>query len=257
MSRTADLFEDYRGRWRNIHLERVDGILTLTLHTNGGPLLWGARAGSVHDQLGRALREIARDRDNRVLLLTGSGDAFCAGMDLQDLPGPEEPDAWLRLMREGQELLMALVDLEIPVIAAVNGPALIHAELAVLSDIVLASENAAFADVAHILGGVVPGDGAHVVWPLLLGPNRGRYFLLTGQQIGAQEALALGIVNEVLSGAALLPRAQALARQLAALPPATSRFSRIALMQPIKRALLDGLGHGLALEGLALASMPR
>ena len=243
--------------WRNIRLERAEGVLTLTLHTDGGPLLWGARPGSVHDQLGRVFREIARDRNNRVLILTGSGDAFCAGMDLQDLPGAEEPDAWLRLMREGQELLMALVDLDIPVIGAVNGPAMIHAELAVLSDIVLAAEHAVFADVAHIQGGVVPGDGAHVVWPMLLGPNRGRYFLLTGQRIEAQEALTLGIVNEVLPRDALLARANALARQLAALPPATSRFSRIALMQPFKRALLDGLSHGLALEGLALALTPR
>jgi enoyl-CoA hydratase/carnithine racemase len=226
----------------------------MRLHSNGGPLLWGARAGSIHDQLGCAFREIGCDPENRVLILTGSGDAFCAGMDLQDLPGAEEPAAWLRLMREGQELLMSLVDLEMPVIGAVNGPALIHAELAALSDIVLASDSAVFADLAHVPNGVVPGDGAHIVWPMLLGPNRGRYFLLTGQRINAREALTLGIVGEVLPADALLPRAWTLARQLAALPQATSRYSRLALIQPFKRALLEGLGHGLALEGLALAS---
>ena len=248
-------FDNYRNRWPNLRLEHADGVLQMTLHSDGGPLLWGAREGSVHDQLGRALREIARDRSQRVLILTGAGDAFCAGMNMQDLPPPEETDAWQRLMREGQELLMALVELDMPVIGAVNGPALIHAELAVLSDIVLASETAVFADVAHILGGVVPGDGAHVVWPMLLGPNRGRYFLLTGQHIAAAQAKELGIVSEVLAPAELMPRAWALARQLAALSQATSRFSRIALMQPIRRALQDGLAHGLALEGLALSAM--
>jgi enoyl-CoA hydratase/carnithine racemase len=250
-------FEGYKNSWRNLALTREDGVLQMRLHTDDGPLLWGAREGSVHDQIGEALREINRDRGNRVLILTGSGDAFCAGMNMQEMPPPEETDAWLRLMREGTELLMALVDLEIPVIAAVNGPALIHAELAVLSDIVLASESAVFADSPHIPYGVVPGDGAHVVWPMLLGPNRGRYFLLTGQQIAAAEALTLGIVGEVLAHDALLPRAWTLARQLVALPEATSRYSRIALMQPFKRAMLNGLGHGLALEGLALAALGR
>ena len=255
MTHDIDSYEAYQGRWRNLALTREDGVLQMRLHTDGGPLLWGAREGSVHDQLGRALRVIARDRGNRVLLLTGSGGAFCAGMNMAELPPPEEANPWMRLMREGQELLMALVDLDIPVIAAVDGPALIHAELAAMSDIVLASNSAVFADVAHILGSVVPGDGAHVIWPMLLGPNRGRYFLLTGQHIAANEALALGIVNEVLAADALMPRAWVLARQLASLPQATSRYSRIAMMQPFKRALLDGLGHGLALEGLALAAM--
>jgi enoyl-CoA hydratase/carnithine racemase len=249
--------DTYRDQWPNLRLQHADGVLQMTLHSDGAPLLWGAREGSVHDQLGRALREIARDRSQRVLILTGAGDAFCAGMNMQDLPPAEETDAWQRLMREGHELLMALVDLDIPVVGAVNGPALIHAELAVLSDIVLASQTAVFADVAHILGGVVPGDGAHVVWPMLLGPNRGRYFLLTGQQIPAAQARELGIVSEVLAPDELMPRAWALARQLAALPPATSRYSRIALMQPFRRALQDGLSHGLALEGLALAANQR
>ena len=77
-------------------------------------------------------------------------------------------------------------------IAAVNGPALIHAELAVLCDIVIASENAEFQDAPHFPNGVVPGDGVHVVWPLVLGANRGRYFLLTGQKLRAKQALDSG-----------------------------------------------------------------
>ena len=254
---SSSCFEDYKDRWRNIRLQRDDGVLLMTLHSDGSSLRWGALAGSVHDQLGPAWREIGRDPDNRVLILTGAGDAFCAGMNRQELPTLEEANAWLRIMREGQELMMALVDLEIPVIAAVNGPALIHAQIPAMSDIVLASERAVFADAAHIPGGVVPGDGAHDIWPMLLGQNRGRYFLLTGQHIDAREAHALGIVAEVLAPEALLPRARTLGRQLAGLPQATSRYSRIALMQPFKRALLDGLGHGLALEGLALGFPPR
>ncbi len=88
------------------------------------------------------------------------------------------------------------MDIDVPIIAAVNGPAIVHAEIAVLSDIVLAAESATFADAAHFPHGTVSGDGAHLVWPLLLGPNRGRYFLYTGQRLDASTALELGVVSD-------------------------------------------------------------
>src|ERR1700737_4584120 len=94
-------------------------------------------------------------------------------------------EKWDHIYKDAKHLLMNLLDIEVPVIAAVNGPALIHAELAVLSDIVIASENAEFQDGPHFPNGVVPGDGVHVVWPLVLGINRGRYFLLSGQKLSA------------------------------------------------------------------------
>ena len=169
--------EDYATSYQNARLTRDDkGILEVTLHTDGGPLVWNE---SAHRELPLLFADISNDAQNRVVILTGTGDA------------------------------------------------------------------------PHFPNGVVAGDGVHIVWPLLLGPNRGRYFLLTGQELSAEEALRLNVVGEVLPADQLLPRARELARQLADKPITTLRYTRVALTQRLKRHLLDDLGYGLMLESRA------
>jgi enoyl-CoA hydratase/carnithine racemase len=123
--------------------------------------------------------------------------------------------------------------------------------LGLLSDIVLASDTAQFQDAPHFSDGVVPGDSVQLVWQMLLGPNRGRYFLLTGQKLSAQEALALGVVSEVLSKDKLLGRAWEWARYITARPTLTRRYARVVLTQMLKQQMLEHVSHGVALEGLA------
>jgi enoyl-CoA hydratase/carnithine racemase len=97
----------------------------------------------------------------------------------------------------------------------------------------------------------VPGDGCHVVWTHVLGPNRGRYFLLTGQELDARTALDYGVVNEVLPAKDLLPRARQLAQEIAGKTFLARRYAREVLTQEYKRLMHAGVGAGLALQGLA------
>jgi enoyl-CoA hydratase/carnithine racemase len=239
---------DYFDRYETIAFERTDnGILTIRLHSDGGPVVY--RAAHHHDWA-HAFLDIAADRANRVVILTGTGDAF---IDAYGWDKPiENGEVWDEIHWEAKRVLSTLLDIDVPIIGAVNGPATIHAELAVLSDITLASETATFQDAAHIPHGSAPGDGVHIVWQELLGSNRGRYFLLTSQTLSAHEALELGVVNEVLPPERLMERAMELAEQLAELPTLTLRHSRVVLVQRWKRLMQENLGYGLALEGLSI-----
>lgn len=248
------LLSEYQNKYRNIKFERRDGILQMTLHTDGGPMQWGAAEGSIHEQLGHAFFDVAHDVETRVLILTGTGDAFCIARNAKEYASTQNATYWYRIIKEGKDLLMQYLDVEVPVISVINGPATIHPELPALGDIVLAAEDAILQD-SHMPQGVVPGDGAHVVWEHLLGANRSRYFFYTEQKMTAQEAKAAGVVAEILPRDKLLPRAWELATQLSKKPLQTLHYTRILLTQPIKKKMLSDLGYGLAVEVLGVVAM--
>jgi enoyl-CoA hydratase/carnithine racemase len=245
---------DYQDRFTCAALTRTDdGVLTVRLHTKGGTFRWNGRA---HGELGDLWTAVNGDRDNRVVVITGTGDSFVdfpePGRMIDPLvAGVVNATQWDHAIYEGVRLVSGLLDIEVPVIAAVNGPALVHSELAVLADVVLAADTAYFVDNGHCTVGLVPGDGMQIIWPLLLGPNRGRYFLLTGERIDAHEAKRLGIVGEVLPAEKLMARAHDLAHDLAARNPVTMRNTRQVFTRPLKRAVTEDLHYGLALEALA------
>ena len=242
--------DQYADKYQNIRMERQQGILQMTFHTNDGPLQWG---GGPHSEFPQAFADVGSDRENRIVIMTGTGDAFSGPQGTASGTPKRAPREWDQTYWEGKRLLTNLLDIEVPMISAINGPALRHSEIPLLCDIVLASESAAFQDSGHFMSGLVPGDGVHIVYPLLLGVNRGRYFLLTGQRIEAQEAKTLGLVSEVLPQAELLPRAWELAEQMAQQSDIVLRYSRVAMTQVVKRLMQDILGYGLALEGLGSA----
>jgi enoyl-CoA hydratase/carnithine racemase len=240
-------FDRYSTSYEHVAMTRSDeGILEIRLHSNGGPLIWGAKP---HTELGYAFTDVGCDPENRVVILTGTGEAFCRELDTSWV-GPMSPKKWDVIYSHGKRLLQRLLEIEVPVIGAINGPATVHAELALLSDIVIAADHTYFSDAPHFKYGAVPGDGVHVIWPLLLGANRGRYFLLTGQRLSAAQALDFGVVSELLPASQLHDRAWELARLLLNQPDLTLRYTREAMIQPIRQLFLGSIPFGLALEGL-------
>ena len=247
-------FDSYKESFPNARLSRSkSGVLEVALHSNGGVLAFD---GHTHEQFVDLFHAIGSDAENRVVILTGTGNAFMEtiGPDGFDFFTPQGYD---KIYREGKKVLMNILDIEAPMIAAVNGPCRLHSEYILLCDIVLATPSTVFQDKPHFDFGIVPGDGVHLVWQEVIGSIRGRYFILTRQELDAETAKEWGAVNEIVPPARLLPRAREIAEGIAKLPPLTSRYTRIALTQRLRRLIDEGVGYGLALEGISAADVAR
>jgi enoyl-CoA hydratase/carnithine racemase len=244
----------YRDSFPNARLTRSpSGVLEVVLHSDGGTLVFN---GHTHEQFVDLFHAIGADPDNRVVILTGSGEAFMETITPEgfDFFSPRGFD---KIYREGKKVLINILDIEVPMIAAVNGPMRLHTEYVLLADIVLATPETVFQDKPHFDFGIVPGDGVNLLWPEVIGSVRGRYFLLTRQELDAETAKDWGAVNEIVPADALLGRAREIAEGLAALPPLTSRYTRIALTQKLRRIIEEGAGLGLALEGISAFEVAR
>ena len=247
-------FEAYRGRFHNARLARSkSGVLEVALHTDGGTLVFD---GHAHEQFVDLFHAIGSDPDNRVVILTGTGQAFMESFSSEGFDF-FTPQGYDKIYREGKKVLMNILDIEVPLIAAVNGPVRLHSEYVLLSDIVLATPSTVFQDKPHFEFGIVPGDGVQLLWQEVIGTVRGRYFILTRQELDAQTAREWGAVNEIVPADKLLARAREIAEGLAKLPPLTTRYTRIALTQKLRRIIDEGVGYGLALEGISAADVAR
>src|SRR5246127_5445765 len=210
-SKSMPHFDSYRESFPNARLTRSKtGVLEVALHTNGDTLVFN---GHTHEQFVDLFHEVGSDPDNRVVILTGSGGAF------METISPEgfdffSPQGYDKIYREGRKVLMNILDIEAPLIAAVNGPVRLHSEYILLADIVLATPLTVFQDKPHLEFGIVPGDGVHLLWPEVIGSVRGRYFLLTQQELSSETAKDWGVVNEIVAPERLLSRAREIAERL-------------------------------------------
>ncbi len=195
--------------YKTILIETRDNGVTIA--TLNRPEKRNAVDDTLHDELARLSEEANDDPKTKVLVITGAGRDFCAGGDFS---GGLTPDA--QMWRTARRVVDNLLDCEKPVITAVNGHAMgLGATLALLGDVVIAARSAKFAD-THASMGIGAGDGGQVIWPLLIGVNRAKYYLMTGEHVPAEDAERLGLVNFVVDDDELLSRALELADRLAA-----------------------------------------
>lgn len=188
--------------------KRANGVTIATLNR---PDKRNAVDDAMHEELAALSHDADGDPDVKVLVITGAGRGFCAGGDFSGGLRPN-PAMW----RVARQIVDNLLDCEKPIITAVNGHAMgLGATLALLGDVVIAARSAVFAD-THALMGIGAGDGGQVIWPLLIGVNRAKYYLMTGERISAEQAERLGLVNFVVDDGELMDRALAVAERLAA-----------------------------------------
>jgi enoyl-CoA hydratase/carnithine racemase len=240
-------FEEYANKYESVVMQRSGGILLMRLHSKGGPL---TSSPLMHGELPAAFADVSNDLENRCVILTGTGDAFLPGK-AEGVNSAPTAEGWYKVLKEGAKLLLNFLDIDVPVITAVNGPCSRHSELVLLSDIVIATPNTVLQDAPHFWNGLVPGDGVAQVWLEILGSRRGRYFLLTGQQLDAQESFDLGIVDEIVPSDQLLDRAWQLAREIAKRSPLTLRYTKTVLVSDLRRRLNEDLQFTLTLEAAA------
>jgi enoyl-CoA hydratase/carnithine racemase len=195
--------------------------------------------------------EISNDPENKVVILTGHNGVFTDNHDHRLRQGFWSAKQWHGTLYGLPRSLISFLDIPSILIGAAVGPASVHAEYLLMCDLVVAAESAWFQDMPHFTNNTVPGDGVNIVWPLLLGWNRGRDFLLTGRKISAHEALDLGLVREVVPDKDLLPRCHELARELLQQDDIVLRLTAPAMRQQLKVHVMQFLQHSLALEGLA------
>ncbi len=238
--------------------DNENGIVTLTL--NNPALRNPVSEIDMVDALIEAVTRADADPAVRVMILTGAGSAFSSGGNLKDMREgrgliDKEPIKTRRNYRRGiQRIPLAFEALEVPVIAAVNGPAIgAGCDLACMCDIRIAAESAIFAE-SFVKVGIIPGDGGAWLLPRVVGFSKACEMAFTGDAIDAAEALACGLVSRVVPGPELLPAAKALAARIAVNPPQVVRMTKRLLREGRHVRIDTLLEMSAAMQSLAHAT---
>ena len=224
-------------------LDRQGPILTLTMNQ---PETRNALTGNTAvEELVQACAMVAKDSSIRVVILTGNGPVFSSGGNVKDMLRYQTqqltPDVIREEYRQGiQRIPKALYNLDVPVIAAVNGPAIgAGLDLTCMCDIRIASDKATFAE-SFVKVGIVPGDGGAWLLPRAVGMSKASEMAFTGEALNAQQALACGLVSRVVPHEDLLKEALALANKIAANPGGVLRMTK-RLLREGERSSLESL----------------
>jgi len=235
-----------------LQIDRTGDVLRVTIAHPSSPL--NAVDEALHHDLTALFAALRRETEARAVLLPGRGRAFSAGGDFNWFPALQEPGRLEALRRDAKQLIWDLLDVEIPIVAAVNGHAIgLGASIALLCDVIFMADSATIAD-PHVKVGIVAGDGGVAIWPLALGPARAKQYLLTGDPLTAAEAERIGLINRVVPAAELDAEAMAFAQRLAAGAPLAVRYTKLAVNKLVKDALNIAFDTSTALELLTFHS---
>jgi enoyl-CoA hydratase len=229
-----------------LRTEYVEYVLKVTIDHPSSEL--NAVDDQLHRDLAGLFAQLRDERQARAVVLTGRGRAFSAGGDFNWFPKLRETEQLDHLRHDARQLISDLLDVEVPIVAAVNGPAIgLGASIALLCDVIYMAESATIAD-PHVRVGLVAGDGGTVIWPLAVGPARAKQYLLTGDPLTAVEAERIGLVNAVVADADLDREAMAFAARLAAGPPLAVRYTKLAVNKLVRDAFNTTFDAATALE---------
>lgn len=226
---------------------RSDGpVRVITLNQ---PDTLNAISEDLHEQFVALWGHVEQDEGCRAIVLTGAGRAFSAGGSYEDFERRRVDLAVRqRSLRLARELVDGMLDVAVPVVAAVNGPAVgLGCTITTLCDIVFMAEGAFLAD-THVSVALVAGDGGALTWPALTSLLRAKQYLLTGDRLSAADAVELGLANFVVPADRLLAEATAYAHRLAAQPPQAIQATKALLNQHLKANAARVLDQGLAAE---------
>jgi len=228
-------------------IERRGRVLVVTM--NNPPL--NPMTPRLHYELSTIFRDIQRDDETAVVVLTGADRGFSAGGNINSLiAGLDDQARWQRGITEVREIIFGMLDCDKPIIGRINGHAMgLGSSLAVLCDITFMAENAKIAD-THIKLGLVPGDGGALLWPLLIGLPKAMEYLLTGDVMTGAEAAKIGLVNHAVPAEELDAKVFALAERLASGPLPALYATKRALALQRNRMVKDLLDAHLGLETL-------
>lgn len=235
-----------------LRLSRDGRLLTITLNR---PEVLNAFAAQMHGEFIDALDFARSDSASDVILLTGAGKAFSAGGDLDQMqhiisnPAEFETEA-----SNAKRLIFTLLDIEKPLVARINGPAVgLGATIALFCDVVFAAESAKIGD-PHVSIGLVAGDGGAIIWPQLVGFRRAKEYLMTGELLSAKQAAEIGLINHAVQDDRLDAEVSAFCDKLLNGATQAIRWTKVTINIELKRIAHALMDPGIAYESLSVRS---
>lgn len=245
---------DY-SKYKDMLLEKKNGIATITLNL---PDRYNAFTDDLHYAMEHVWLDLAEDPEVNVIIITGAGKHFSAGGDIKGMVARwRSEDGWKKNIgtpAKAKRIIANMLEVSQPIISAVNGDAMgLGASIALFADISIMNETARIGD-THVKVGLVAGDGGTVIWPMILGANKAKEYLMRAKVFKGAEAAAAGIVNYAVPADQVMAEAMKIAQELNEMPPLAVRWTKLSVNKQLKAQLELIEDASIAFEVLTMQS---